>query len=571
MKWLNAYRIRLVLFGFVAAVVFGGGSVRADFTFGRPVNLGLTINSENSDWLPCISADGLEMYFSSNRAGGYGDQDIYVTTRPTANADWGPPVNLGPTVNGPYEDSAAFISADGLTLYYVPLYFESGGSWEWDIWTTRRLSKDADWGKPINLGSTVNSPGIDVTPSISNNGLELYFASNRSGGYGAGDLYMSTRATTDSEWGTPMNLGPTINNSSADYCPFISSDGLALFFSSGNIGPFRPGGLGRSDIWVTMRTTVLDSWGPPVNLGPVINTSVRDLSPNISADGSTLYFGSDRPDGFGGLDLWQAPIIPVVDFNADGMVDIQDLLRLIESWGKDDPLVDIGPMPWGDGKIDAADLEVLMSYWKQEILPPELAAYWKLDEAEGSVAQNSVSDNDGTLHGEPLWHPAGGKKAGALAFDGIDDYVSTAFVLDPADGPFSAFAWIQGGAPGDVVISQTDGIGGSGETWLGTEPSSGKFMSGLVPPAVGRFIPQPLKSESVITDGRWHHIGFVWDGSYRSLYVDDAEVAKDTAAQNPLKSATGGLNIGTGKTLDAATFFSGLIDDVRIYNRAVSP
>jgi sialidase-1 len=89
--------------------------------------------------------------------------------------------------------------------------------------------------------------------------------------------------------------------------------------------------------------------------------------------------------------------------------------------------------------------------------------------------------------------------------------------------------------------------------------------------AVGRFIPQSLKSESVITDGQWHNIGFVWDGAYRSLYVDGVEVAKDTAAQKPLKYATGGLHIGAGKTLDAAAFFSGLIDDVRIYDRAVTP
>jgi hypothetical protein len=562
MKWLNGYNIRLVSVGFVAAIVSGGGGkVYGDLTFGRPVNLGRTINSENSDWLPCISADGLEMYFSSNRAGGYGDQDIYVTTRSTADADWGPPVNLGPTVNGPAEDASAFISADGLTLYYVPLYFESGGSPAWDIWITRRLSKDADWGKPINLGPTLNSPSIDVTPSISNDGLELYFASNRSGGYGAGDLYVSTRVTTDSNWGTPMNLGPTINNSSADYCPFISSDGLALFFSSDNLGPFRPGGLGRSDIWVTMRMTVLDSWGPPVNLGPVINTSVRDLSPNISADGSTLYFGSDRPDGFGGLDLWQAPIIPLVDFNGDEKVDIQDLLRLIESWGKDDPSVDMGPMPWGDGKVDEKDLEVLMRYWQQEVLPVSLIAYWKLDEAGGIVAADKAGTNNATLVSNPIWQPAGGKLGGALQLDGIDDCVRTPFVVDPAQGPFSVFAWIQGGAPGQALLSQDKGA-----NWLMARDPGGVLATDLK--ESGRK-GKPLVSATVITDGAWHRIGFVWDGTHRTLYVDGAEAAKDTQANLP--SSSGGLYIGAGSALAPGSFWKGLIDDVRIYDRAVKP
>jgi len=265
------------------------------------------------------------------------------------------------------------------------------------------------------------------------------------------------------------------------------------------------------------------------------------------------------------------PVPSSPDFNEDGTVDIQDLLRLIESWGQNDPSVDIAPPPFGDGVVDEKDLEVLMSYWGQEIFSPALIAYWKLDEAEGNIAQNSVSDNHGILHGEPQWQPAGGRKAGALQFDGISDYVSTAFVLNPATGPFSVFAWIQGGMPGDVVISQLDGIiAGNGETWLGAEAASGTLMTALVPPPAGRFIPQPLKSQAVITDGQWHYIGFVWDGSRRSLYVDGTETAKDGAALAALKYSDGGLHLGAGKTLDAATFFSGLIDDVRIYDVALS-
>jgi hypothetical protein len=105
---------------------------------------------------------------------------------------------------------------------------------------------------------------------------------------------------------------------------------------------------------------------------------------------------------------------------------------------------------------------------------------------------------------------------------------------------------------------------------LGADPLFGKLMSGLVPPPAGRFVPQPLVSDSIITDGGWHHVGFAWDGSYRILYVDGIEVARDTAAQNLLKSADGGLYIGAGKNLDPGTFFSGLIDDVRIYNTALT-
>jgi len=198
-----------------------------------------------------------------------------------------------------------------------------------------------------------------------------------------------------------------------------------------------------------------------------------------------------------------------------------------------------------------------------------LIAHWELDETEGDIAYDSAGDNDGICHGGPLWQPAGGKINGALQLDGIDDYISTGFILDPAEGAFSVFAWVKGGAAGQVIISQTDGTG-TGETWIGAETSDGKLMTGLVPPAVGRSAPQPLVSESVITDGQWHHIGLVRDRSYRFLYVDGIEAAGDTKALAPLKASDGGLYIGAGKSLTAASFFPGLIDDVRIYNRALN-
>jgi len=261
---------------------------------------------------------------------------------------------------------------------------------------------------------------------------------------------------------------------------------------------------------------------------------------------------------------------PPPDFNGDGIVDISDLLLLIESWGQNDPSVDIAPPPFGDGVIDVMDLEVLMNHWLQEVEDPALAAHWKLDETEGIVAENSAGDVDGFLFGEPVWRPGDGKRGGALELDGIDDHVISDFVLNPADGPFSVFIWIKGGAAGQELICQADG-NGSGDTWLGMDVVSGCLMTGLVPAPLGRFITKPLISQTVITDGQWHHVGFVWDGSHRCLYVNGMEVATDTNALAPLKYSNGGLYIGTSKTLDTGTFFSGLIDDVRIYNRAVSP
>ena len=96
----------------------------------------------------------------------------------------------------------------------------------------------------------------------------------------------------------------------------------------------------------------------------------------------------------------------------------------------------------------------------------------------------------------------------------------------------------------------------------------GCVMTELIPPAVGRFVPQPLESEFVISDDQWHRIGFVWDGANRALYVDDILVAEDMRER--LSNSSGVLNIGCGNNLTAETFWSGLIDDIRIYNRALS-
>ena len=252
---------------------------------------------------------------------------------------------------------------------------------------------------------------------------------------------------------------------------------------------------------------------------------------------------------------------PPPDFNGDGLVDIKDLLRLIESWGQDDPMVDIAPPPFGDGIVDALDLELLMSYWEQPVHDPTLIAHWALDEAERTVAYDSAGVNDAFVVGGAAWQPSSGQVNGALQLDGIDGCAVAGLALDPADGPFSVLTWIQGGAPGQVVISQLNGA-----NWLRADSTWGCLMTELC--AWGRN-GVLLQSEMEITDGSWHRIGFVWDGLNRSLYVDDILVVEDT--QQGLASSIGGLNIGCGSDSAPGTFWSGLIDDVRIYNRTVNP
>jgi len=350
----------ITILAFVVVLMVGGGNAKADFTFGEPTNLGAPVNSIYDECVPNISADGLSLYFGgylNNRPGGEGGTDIWLSTRDTVDDPWGAPVHLAPPINTSAEDGSTYISADGLMLYFGSM--GPGGWGDYDLWVATRATTDDPWGEPENLGSTVNSEYTDICPSLSPDGLSLYFSggpySFRPEGLGEGDIWVSTRETVAEPWGKPKNLGAPINSSFREMAPSISSDGRVLFFQSTRSG-------GPADIWMTTRPTTEDDWEPPVKLESPINTSASDVNPNISPDGSTLYFSSKRSGGQGGYDLYQVSITPVVDFNGDGKVDRQDVGELMLHWGTDDFRYDIGPMPWGDGIVDSKDLMVLAEY-----------------------------------------------------------------------------------------------------------------------------------------------------------------------------------------------------------------
>jgi beta-lactamase regulating signal transducer with metallopeptidase domain len=364
-RWAGAMLMLVIL----ACVVLTNAYVaKADFTFGTPTSLGPIVNSSVCDGSVSISADGLELYFQSLRPGGLGSGDIWVTKRASTEDDWGNPVNLGSPVNSSSFELCPCLSSDGLTLYFSSL--RPGGYGGDDLYAVTRATKEDDWSNLVNLGPVVNSSDYDFGTSLTADGLELYFASyNRPGGHGELDLWVTTRETTNDDWGQPVNLGPTVNSSVSEATPSISTDGLTLFFSDQPVGATpRPGGYGGTDIWVTTRATKNDPWGQPVNLGPAVNSSSYEHSPGISADGSTLYFGYGQ-SGMNTWDIWQVKILPVVDFNADGNINTDDLLILIDYWGQNEPLCDIGPLPAGDGIVDIKDLEVFMSYWEKENMP----------------------------------------------------------------------------------------------------------------------------------------------------------------------------------------------------------
>jgi N-acetylneuraminic acid mutarotase len=252
--------------------------------------------------------------------------------------------------------------------------------------------------------------------------------------------------------------------------------------------------------------------------------------------------------------------ISSLDFNGDGIVDSMDICIMVEHWQEDYPSCDIAPRPFGDGVVDTQDLIVLSEYLFEDINDSTLVSHWAFDETEGMTVADSAGDNNGYAIGDPVWQPDGGLVNGALQLDGVDDCVITGAPQNPADGSFSILAWINGGAPGQVIMSQ-QGVA----NWLMSD-DEGNLITELkgIERSAG-----PLQSQTVITDGHWHRVGFVWDGTNRILYVDDVAVAEDT--QDGLGNSESGLYIGTGTFMQPETYFSGMIDDIRIYNRAVTP
>jgi formylglycine-generating enzyme required for sulfatase activity len=272
--------------------------------FGKPVNLGSAVNSDKNATSPSVSSDGLTLFFCSDQAaGGEGGGDLWMSTRPNPSAPWGPPVNPGPPVNTRDPEMNPCLSADGLTLLFASK--RPGGQGESDLWMSSRRSPAEPWGTPENLGPTINSPFGDNHPSLTTDGLTLLFTSRRRSG-GAEDqvdLWMSTRAKIGAPWSPPVNFGPPLNSEWSKGSPCLSSDGLALFFESN-----RPGSRGPLNLWMSTRRSKTEPFGEPVLLP--INTKYRDGGPALSADDRTLYFNSDRPGTRGWQDLWQVPVLP---------------------------------------------------------------------------------------------------------------------------------------------------------------------------------------------------------------------------------------------------------------------
>ena len=284
-------RIVVGLFGCLAALMGGGvgfGQDEEPAQFGEwsePVHLGAEINTSLRDTGAAVSRDGLSLYFDSG-------SDLYVSRRRAVDLPWETRVALD-VLNSPSTDAGASLSSDNQWLFFASNRL--GGS---DVWVSQRrhTSDDFGWEPPVRLPSPPNSPGQEQAAQyIENPGRapQLYFASAPIGS--PLDLYLS-ELSEDGTWSVPENLA-VLNSATEDHGPAVRFDGLEMIFSSRRGGP-------DLDLYVTRREHRWDPWSPPENLGTVVNSLSSEFTPHLSPNGRTLYFSSNRADGFGNFDIY---------------------------------------------------------------------------------------------------------------------------------------------------------------------------------------------------------------------------------------------------------------------------
>jgi Tol biopolymer transport system component len=243
---------------------------------------------------PVLAKDGLSLYYvRTAAAGGFGGMDIWVSQRANVDEVWGPPQNLGPAVNTPFNDFGPSLSQDGHRLYFASNRVGVGEFGANDLYLSRRHNKrdDFGWRPAVNLGGAINTAASEIAAAYFEDDvtgvISLYFASNRPGGPGQDDIYVSTLLPNET-FGPPV-LVEELSTPASDLQPMIRRDGLELLLSSS-----RPGTLGALDLWVSTRSSTTEPWSVPVNLGGLVNSAGADARAALSFDGTELYFQSNR-------------------------------------------------------------------------------------------------------------------------------------------------------------------------------------------------------------------------------------------------------------------------------------
>lgn len=263
-------------------------------------NLGSAINSPAPEYAPLISTDESLLILTARResnVGGLKDEsdnfpfeDIYYSRN--SGGEWSPLKNLGEDVNTSGHDAGSGLSPDGKTLFVFRGDVKGGG----DIY--RSDFRGSEWSKPKALYKTVNTDAHESAAALSFDGQSLYFVSEKEGGFGGKDIYVARWDSEKERWGESQNLGPVVNSAYDEDGVYIHPDGKTLYFSSEGHNS-----IGGNDIFYSEFEN--NRWKTPVNMGIPVNTPDDDVFFSVAADGRTAYYSSDREEGYGEKDIYR--------------------------------------------------------------------------------------------------------------------------------------------------------------------------------------------------------------------------------------------------------------------------
>ncbi len=288
----------------------------------EPVNLGPVVNSTAREQGATLSGDGLSLYFQSNRPGGIGDNDLWVSQRPCADCPWEAPVNLGPVVNSLQNDGGPSLSDDGHLLFFSSA--RVGGQGLNDIYMSRRTDPkdDFSWGPPVPLGPDINTAARETGPEyVRTRGRKLATLYFTRGPAAAQDLY-SVSLTRDGATRGPAILFELSDPTANEVDLTVRRDGREVILASDRLNT-----LGDIDLWVATRRSVTSPWSELEKLGPPLSTPAGEFQPSLSRDGRMLFFTSNRlgslvrPDGVVSDDIWMSTRTPTGAFDDDDARD----------------------------------------------------------------------------------------------------------------------------------------------------------------------------------------------------------------------------------------------------------
>ena len=358
-----------MLFGF-CLVVLASDSLGSQFVFREfepelvpsPIS-GLGLNGD-----PELSANGLELYFTSTRTGSLGASDLWMSQRSSIDDPWGEPTRLDGEINSSSAERWPSLSEDGLELYFTRdgVLCCSNDS---DIWLSRRDTLSSPWGEPTRLAINVTG-ARDREASISSDGLELFLDSNRRDrDLFTSEIYVARRPTMNDDWGDPMPLDLDLPEPFFAGGADITTDGLHLFFFSDVEGDVNS----DLNMWIASRPTPDAKFETPTMIPEPPNGPGSAVSPTLSPADSSLYFYSNRS---GSWDIWKVEVTPPahglragdadqdLDFDQFDLVRVQQaskyLTGQVATWGEGDwdgaPGGEPGNPPAGNGVFDQNDI-----------------------------------------------------------------------------------------------------------------------------------------------------------------------------------------------------------------------